>query len=217
MVTRKPFKTFDNNTLQLQKGSLYLHKANTSEYHCISPFIIITEDGHKFYFFSKMDEPLLGKIQYSGLNSSDELFRECPEFIYKGNLINGESTRIVSLNKTIYILFKDNYTNYIDQNNSIRDEIKTFLDNKADVAATVWGHGGVGKTAMIQYLCNLFIHKDKKFDYIIFTSAKNREYTVQPTEGGILKYTSQVGSLDDILCYCNLIINGIFDSVKGWI
>ncbi len=41
----------------------------------------------------------------------------------------------------------------------------------------MWGHGGIGKTSAIQHVCEQLANTEyKKFDYIIFLSAKDRYY-----------------------------------------
>ena len=61
-----------------------------------------------------------------------------------------------------------------------KNKLITFLkDGKSSVAAILWGHGGVGKTATIQSVCDDFSNSERKFfDYVIFLSAKDRIYNI---------------------------------------
>ena len=60
------------------------------------------------------------------------------------------------------------------------------------------GHGGVGKTALIQHIAtNLFNQQRKKFDYIIFASAKDRKYN--PVTGEIEDILDNVRSFEEVI------------------
>jgi hypothetical protein len=94
-------------------------------------------------------------------------------------------------------VFSANFKHYIDV--GIKREIRDFLlKSKSSVCATVWGHGGVGKTAAVQSLCEDLGKKSTRyFDYIVFLSAKDRFYNY---------YTGQIASL-----------SGSIDSFQGMV
>lgn len=101
--------------------------------------------------------------------------------------------------------FARNYKNYISM--PIESIIKDFLlKNRSNVQATIWGHGGVGKTACIQNVCmELFNDLSSKFSYIIFVSAKDRKYDTA---------TGQICSIDGIRTYEDIldsVISVVFD------
>ena len=83
----------------------------------------------------------------------------------------------MSKNNTIRNRFDKNFNDYIDF--GAKKRIRDFLiDKKSAVCGVVWGHGGVGKTATVQSLCEDFCDKDetRHFDYIIFASAKRKTF-----------------------------------------
>ena len=152
-----------------QINNLYCFKSN--KYFRLSPFInIVSED--EFYIFVSIIDKLSGKVKYNRINKTEIIYTEWPEL--SGLFIEEIEGRKRSANGTIINDFKRNYRKYI--NVGIKDKIKQFLlNNRASVCATLWGHGGVGKTASIQSICDDFVADEKKyFDYIIFLSAKDR-------------------------------------------
>lgn len=79
------------------------------------------------------------------------------------------------VNNTIKNNFEENFQVYHDI--GVKKDVYDFLNNQSSVSATIWGHGGVGKTACIQNVCQeLFSSKEQKFAYIIFVTAKDRIY-----------------------------------------
>ena len=81
-------------------------------------------------------------------------------------------------------------------------------DGKSSVAAILWGHGGVGKTATIQSVCDDFSNSERKFfDYVIFLSAKDRIYNIHT--GDVNDITDRVVNYHDLLASIN---NLIFDT-----
>lgn len=70
-----------------------------------------------------------------------------------------------------------NYKNYYDFR--MKTRVLDFIKNKAFVAVTLWGHGRVGKTATVQSVIDdLPNQSSSRFDYIVFTSAKDRPFNV---------------------------------------
>ena len=80
--------------------------------------------------------------------------------------------------------------------------------NKSTVFSTVWGHGGVGKTAAIQRVCEALLNEDRKtFDYIVFISAKDRRFNyhkgmIESVSGGVDSYESAIRYLNNVV-FCN--------------
>lgn len=87
-------------------------------------------------------------------------------------LVIDDGVKRKSYNGTVINSFTNNYTKYIDV--GLTSKILNFLtQNNSSVYATLWGHGGVGKTASIQYVCNMLCQsREKKFDYIVFYQLK---------------------------------------------
>lgn len=152
-----------------------------NKYYKLFPFIFVDEMRVEPYVFSSLIEKTVGKTKlcpiFYGVSGSDTIEMICKELVC---LYDKDDYRMYSKsNGTIMNNFRPNYTQYIDV--GIRHLVMTFLDkNRAYVTATIWGHGGVGKTACIQSVCfNLFNDTKKRFSYIVFVSAKDREYNVK--------------------------------------
>lgn len=175
----------------------------TNEYFRLSPFINL-KDENEFYVFCSIQEKLLGKVKYNRLIKSGKDFQNWEELISLD--IEKDSTKRKSSNGTIINIYENNYKRYIDI--GIKNKIKRFLTkNNASVCATIWGHGGVGKTATVQSVCeDLANDKYKKFDYIIFLSAKDRRYNFY--KGEIEEITDNISSLEELVKNLNLIIFG---------
>lgn len=150
---------------------------NLNTYFRLSPFIDIDyENDNEISIFCSIKENLTGNIEYNKLFKTGKKYKEWEEL----NNFNIEIDQIKrkSKNSTILNLFENNYGKYIEIDNSIKKEIKNFLiNNKSSVCATLWGHGGVGKTAAIQSVIDDISNDNKRyFEYIIFLSAKDRYY-----------------------------------------
>lgn len=191
------------NMRSFEINDLYL-KSEDNDYFRVSPFLLISNDD-EFYIMSKVKEKLIGKIKYVRLLKSGKIYIDCNEI--KNIIIEDDGTKKCSLNGTIINNFKPNYTKYIEL--SIKDDIKNFLlRNRANVAATIWGHGGVGKTATIQCICeDLFNDSKKVFDYILFFSAKDRMFNIHT---GVIEAIEQKhNSFQEIIREINIIINDV--------
>lgn len=160
-------------------------------YYKISPFIYIEERTNAPFVFSSLVEKIVGKTKLCPLfpdykeDSNIELVFSELVFLSKSDGYRQFSQS----NGTIMNNFKRNYTEYIDV--GFEGLVRNFLyKNRAYVTATIWGHGGVGKTACIQKICyNLFNDSIRKFSYIVFITAKDRTYN---TKTG--KVVSQTGN-----------------------
>lgn len=190
----------DSNIANFELNSTYvLTEAN--DYIKLSPFISITPQ-EQLFIFSKITERLLGTVQYNSLLTSEKLKKS---WNYLSDMINIEQDeRIKCLNKTIVNAFNNNYTNYIDI--GVKESVKDFLiKNRSSVACTVWGHGGVGKTAVVQRIIEeLKNDKEKVFEYIVFLSAKDRFYNYKI--GKIEEIKDRIDSFSDIIKKINIIL-----------
>lgn len=186
----KTIFSFKTNSLYASQG------LNT--YFRLSPFIEITSYGKEFYFFNCIDEKLLGKVKYNRLLETGILYKEWDELCELD--VTNDGIKVKSHNGTIRNIYENNYRKYIDI--GIKGKLKTFLiKNNASVCATVWGHGGVGKTATIQSLCEDLANNERKvFDYIIFLSAKDRRYDY---------YSGKIEEIYDRIATFSELIKGI--------
>ncbi|WP_291146397.1 NB-ARC domain-containing protein [Flavobacterium sp. UBA7680] len=181
-------------------GDLFLFIKSTY-YVRISPFILL-ENESEFYTFCSIEEKLTGRTKYNKLLKTGHSTIEVPEFEKLSILSDGSKRK--SANGTVINAFQNNFSKYIDV--GITKKIISFLENNmASVFGTIWGHGGVGKTASIQRVCEILCNQAKKvFDYVIFLSAKDRQYNYY--HGRINHISDGITSLDDIIRVVNSII-----------
>lgn len=180
---------------EFQLDNVYaVRSGNTSDYLRLSPFIVITSNLDEFYIFRDVSERMLGLTTYNRVLSTGSTRREWPDFAED---ISNDGVKRKSVNGTILNVYENNYSQYIDV--GPKKEIKNFLlNNKASVCATVWGHGGVGKTATVQSVCeDLSRAEDRSIDYIVFASAKDRAFSY---------HSGEINTIDDpIDSYRNLL------------
>lgn len=129
-------------------NSLYI-KSDKYGYNRITPFIHI-ENENDFYMFSSIEEKLTGRVKYNKLIRTGKLTKEFDEFA-SINISSDKNKRKTS-NGTIINQYEKNYKKYIDV--GYTTQIINFVTkNSSSVFATLWGHGGIGKTASIQNAC----------------------------------------------------------------
>jgi hypothetical protein len=184
---------------QFDLENVYLH--NNEGYFRLSPFIEITSED-EIYIFTSIQEPLLGKVKYNKILQTGQFTRDWKDFVEAE--ITSAGNKRKSSNGTILNVFENNYNKYIDI--GIKKKIIDFLTKtQHSVSATIWGHGGVGKTATIQYVCEeLSQSYMKKFDYIIFMSAKDRTYNYHL--GKVQELSDSITSMEDIIRNINAIM-----------
>lgn len=171
-------------------------------YHKLSPFLFV-ENEH-FFIFSSIEEKLTGRVKYNQLIQTGKTTSEFEEF---ATFVSYSDTlKIKSANGTIITKFEKQFKKYIDV--GISKKITNFLlKNQSSVFATIWGYGGVGKTSAIQNVCEELSHQErKKFDYIIFLSAKDRYYNYY--KGKIEHIDTAITSLDNIILLTNKVLFG---------
>lgn len=218
-----PWKCKKNEHLIFESDTVYLQTQNIAtkiapgimggliKYYKISPFIDIDDKG--FWSFQNIQEPLIGRIIYNNMFGTDKKTEIYNQF-EKIGLLETEEFQIreaSKVNRTIRNKYENVYEKYISLNSDTNQdpfiiEIKKFLKNSSTTLATIWGHGGVGKTASLQKLCDDLFFQEKKiltrenlyFDYIIFLSAKDRKYNY---------YTGQIEEIkgDRLTTYEDLI------------
>lgn len=180
--------------------NIYIYYNNV--YFRISPFICINSED-ELYMFNAISEVLTGKVIYNRINKTDKYSAEWDEL---ANLcITSDETKVKGRNGTIINNFEKNYSKYIEI--GIKKKISDFIiNNRASVCSTIWGHGGVGKTASIQSCCEDLMNNNRKyFDYITFLSAKNRKFNYYT--GLIEEIEPNVNSFYDIINVINTLLN----------
>lgn len=180
----------------------YLYVSHDDVYSCISPFVKIENAGDSLFIYAKVSEKLLGRIRYNRIINTGTLDITWEPF---SNLcVVNDGLKVRTSNGTIRNIYENNYTTYIDV--GVKSQILKFLkENKASVCATLWGHGGIGKTATIQNVCDVLSNKESKtFDYIVFISAKDRRYNYY--KGIIETVNTEISTYSDVIRALNTII-----------
>lgn len=174
-----------------------------NEYLRISPFIFI-ENETDIYTFCAIEEKLTGRTKFNKILKTGYFITEVPDF--EKLSISSDSFKRKAINGTVINLFENNFKKYIDI--GITKQIITFLEkNRSSVFATIWGHGGVGKTASIQRVCEILCNQERKlFDYVIFLSAKDRLYNYY--QGKVNPIKDGITSLEDLVLKVNTIVFG---------
>ncbi|AXE21815.1 hypothetical protein DR864_28495 (plasmid) [Runella rosea] len=189
------------NIHEFKTNSLY-GSYGLNQYFRLSPFVEMSAFGREIYFFNSIDEKLTGNVKYNRLLETGILYKEWEEFCELD--ITNDGIKIKSHNGTIRNVYENNYKKYIDI--GIKRRLKDFLlKNKSSVCATVWGHGGVGKTATIQSLCEDLANDERKFfDYIVFLSAKDRKYDYYT--GNIEEISDKIATLPELIKGINKVL-----------
>lgn len=195
--------TCNENTYHFNTDNLYL-MLNVNNYYRISPFIIIDEAGNIF-IFCNIKEKQIGRIEYNKVFQGEKYLKDWEDI--ESLYFNKDGIREKSFNGTIVNIFKKNYKKYYDF--GVKDNLHNFLiKNRSSVCAIVCGHGGVGKTALVQSICEDFKNNQNKyFDYIIFLTAKNRSFNIY--KGKIDQETPTVTAYGQIISLLNKIINDV--------
>lgn len=181
-------------------NSLYIKYSNNA-YFRLSPFIIVSDDT-EFYTFSSIEEKLTGRTKFNQLIKTGKLIVDLPELTTIN--IFEDRYKIKTSNGTIINKFSKDWKKYIEV--GISSQISNFLTkNNSSVFATLWGHGGIGKTSAIQNVCEELSQREyKKFDYIIFLSAKDRYYNYY--KGVIEELQGNFNSYNEIIEFINRIL-----------
>ena len=207
----EPFKIIRKSIqdFPMEKHNVYIsnddeHSINNIFFR-VSPFVHLLPESSAIFCFSKISEKLTGKVNYNQLFNTKKIDLEWKEF--EVLQIQNDGKRIKTQNGTIRNIYDNNYKKYIDI--GVKNKLVSFLkEGKSSVAAILWGHGGVGKTATIQSVCDDFSNNDRKFfDYVIFLSAKDRLYNIHT--GDISDITDRVIDYHDLIFSIN---NLIFDN-----
>jgi len=185
-------------------NSLYIKYSN-GQYFRLSPFIFVADE-EDFFIFSSIEEKLTGRTKFNQLIKTGKLILELPELTTIN--IKEDEYKIKTSNGTIINKFSKDWKKYIEV--GLSNQLFNFLTkNNSSVFATLWGHGGIGKTSAIQNVCEDLANKEfKKFDYIIFLSAKDRYYNYY--KGVIEKLQGNFDTYKGIIEFINRIL---FDKI----
>ncbi len=186
---------------RLKEGILYINIDN--DFYPVSPFVNIEDVGDSIFIYGRTLEKLTGRLRYNRLVNTG--VREMNWEPFSNLCVLNDGLKLKTANGTIRNIYDNNYTTYIDVA-EVRNQLLKFLkSNKASVCATLWGHGGIGKTATIQNVCEILSNKEyKTFDYIVFVSAKDRRYNYY--NGIIENIETSISTYEDVIRYLNTIL-----------
>lgn len=198
------------NAFKFQLGHLYGCQG-VNNYFCLSPFLEIDNFGTGIYVFCNIEEKLLGRIKYNRLLETGSKHLDWEEIAKL--CITTDETKQKTGNGTIINVFDRNYKKYIGV--GIKKKLRKFLtENMSSVCATVWGHGGVGKTATVQSVCEDLANDARKyFDYIIFMSAKDRSYNIYT--GNIEQISGSITTYEELISRINALMFDIQSDQVG--
>ncbi|XNJ90385.1 NB-ARC domain-containing protein [Vibrio cyclitrophicus] len=189
----------------LDLNSIYL--IDNGEYFKVSPFVM-NSDTEDFYTYSYIEDKLAARAKFNQLVRTGRKYFNVDDLVDSG--LDIDKDRKMASNGTIINIYTNNYNKYIST--SIVNRLVKFLKkSESTVFSTVWGHGGVGKTAAIQRVCEVLLSESRKtFDYIVFLSAKDRKFNYY--SGEIEGIDTSVNSYDAAIRYINKVIFGTENS-----
>jgi len=187
--------------IELDQGGLYLYKYSTADYIKISPFINYSIQEDNFFIFSKIQDGLKGSISTVGIiktNPNHTVYDKS----FCSPIVIEDGNKVISKTGCVKNKFQLNFDQYIEIK-SIRNKLEDFLRANSSVAITIWGHGGTGKTALTQYICEQY-WQSKDFSYIVFLSAKDRKFDyklhkIVDQKQMVSKYQDVIKSLSELL------------------
>ncbi|WP_210545301.1 NB-ARC domain-containing protein [Rhodoferax sp. PAMC 29310] len=167
----------------------------------LSPFVAI-DDEQEFFTFSYVEDRLAARSVFNKLVKTGRAYFETPSLVDGGREIDEFRRR--SSNGPVVNNYENNYRKYI-KTDIAKKVVKFLKSNESTVFATLWGHGGVGKTASMQRVCESLLSAEKRiFDYIVFVSAKDRLLNFYT--GAIEAIEGSVDSFDQVIAFANRIV-----------
>lgn len=203
--------------LDLQPGELHYFFGGVC--YKISPFLIVREipnreDPYEIYCYQEYNLKN-GKFEYkrySELNDNVSHTEICKDYFLS---FQEEYAHTISkANGVICNKFENNYDYFISTSpiNIYEQKIWQFITSgRSNACLTIRGGGGIGKTALIQYVCNKNIFEPfsmGEVQYVIFCSAKDREFK---QISGITGHIMAIKNESIVRCYEDIIRN------IGWV
>jgi len=205
------FNTFEKHKIQFLKKDIpidlnvrCLYIKCNDIYNKITPFINFVVDEDNFFIYSKIQDTLKGSINTIGI------LKTKPDYIIYDKqfcepISYNDGIRKISSKNTIINNFQTNFEEYIEVG-VLKDEVNKFLTQNSTVCATVWGHGGAGKTALVQSICTKLWRESECFSHIIFLSAKDRKFNYKTSH--IEEQKQMVSSYQEVIKNVALILFG---------
>ena len=197
--------------LDIQPGELYYYFENNC--YKLSPFLILKEitnreDPYEIYCYQRYNLKN-GKFEYkrySELSDNISYSKICKDYFL--SFQEEYSHTICKANGVICNKFENNYDYFISTNpiDSHEQKVWNFLKkNRSNACLTIRGGGGIGKTALVQYICTKNIFEPfrmEEIQYVIFCSAKDREFK---QIAGLTGHIKDVKNESTIRCYKDII------------
>ena len=152
----------------------------------ISPFIMVKQMGavgnYEFFCYSSYNTQN-NRFDYCKVSEFDEKPRDTKFFPgYFQSYQTENRYTFCKVNGIICNKFENNYDYFInvDPIRKYVTQVWDFLNkNRSNTSLTIRGGGGIGKTALVQYICEKYlfepINNSTPFEYVVFCSAKDRE------------------------------------------
>lgn len=203
--------------LDIQPGELHYFFGGVC--YKVSPFLILREipnreDPYEIYCYQEYNLKN-GKFEYKRYSEIDEniSYSEiCKDYFLS---FQEEFTHTISkANGVICNKFENNYDYFILTNpiDTYEQKVWQFIKNgRSNTCLTVRGGGGIGKTALVQYVCNKYIFEPfsmGEIQYVIFCSAKDREFKQM---SGLTGHIRAIKNESIVRCYEDIIRN------IGWV
>jgi hypothetical protein len=223
MIKDWQYSTGTSSTSLFTLYDVYGYNLDKHKYVHLSPFICL--DDHQVRrqrlcrVFQGVHDSVLGKAKYNTLFESELWTKIYDDFKHAQN-IKGVG---YGANGIKYNEYETSYSKYIahDYHKRYIKNIEDFLDKKSTVTLTLQGQGGLGKTALIQYVLGKIISGESKilsqnFDCIVFCTAKTIRYDVASQTIEEYSYKGYTASYKDILQLINRMIEAYHSNdVKG--
>lgn len=167
------------------------YRVEEGDCYRISPFILCREerngDTPALYCYQKYDLRT-GVFTYN--KYSDLVENATLQETFKDYLMSfGEEHvhTVLRINGVICNKFENNYDYFVTTKpiSSYEQKVKEFLiSGRSNTCLTIRGGGGIGKTALVQYVCTKNILEPSNagnIHYLVFCSAKDREFALGAT------------------------------------
>ena len=167
-------------TREFEKDNIYVTvDEDPWKYIRLSPFVVIKGD-EEIYLYRSLRDRMAGETAYFRILSTGKTKFKWNNNFFGAPAESDENRERSSVNGTVRNKYESVCERYIEIGKfGAKAEIRRFLidiDNRGyGVCGKIWGPGGVGKTAIVQSICEDFWNSKKaSFDYIVFVSAKDR-------------------------------------------
>lgn len=213
-ISYNPDKTITKWTCRGNKEDFKVDEIYSSlglnNYFKVSPFIVFRKP-KRIYLYKGIQDMHRGTVAYNRIDESETGF-SLDWKVLSREMSSTDSKKRKTPNGTIINMFSNNYDTFI-RVGVITDSILEYLTgSKRNYSSTitVWGHGGIGKTATVQYICELLsddtnLKGKDKFSNIIFLSAKDRLYNTDKSitetikNGNVSTFEQVVEEINEIL------------------